>query len=112
MNTTVLSKEMLSPNAVPTLYRIKTNTSVSLDKPVFRIGKEPSFVDYCISDNTAISRSHANIIRRGDDYYIVDTNSTNHTFVNGNMINSNEEIRLEQGYKIRFANEEFEFRFY
>ena len=112
MNTTVLSKEMLSPNAVPTLYRLKTNTSVSLDKPVFRIGKEPSFVDYCISDNTAISRSHANIIRRGDDYYIVDTNSTNHTFVNGNMINSNEEIRLEQGYKIRFANEEFEFRFY
>lgn len=112
MNTTVLSKEMLSPDAVPTLYRLKTNTSVSLDKPVFRIGKEPSFVDYCISDNTAISRSHANIIRRGDDYYIVDTNSTNHTFVNGSMINSNEEIRLEQGYKIRFANEEFEFRFY
>lgn len=78
----------------------------------FRVGKEASFVDYCISDNTAVSRSHANIVKRGNDYFIVDTNSTNHTYVNGAMIQSNVEIKLEENTRIKFANEEFEFRFF
>ena len=96
----------------PHLIRRKNNEKVSLNKPVFRIGKEKSYVDYFIGDNTAISRSHANIITRDGQYLVVDTNSTNHTFVNGMMIPSNQEVQINQGDVIRLANEDFEFHLY
>ena len=96
----------------PYLLRLKNNERIQLSKPVFRIGKERSYVDYFISDNTAVSRSHANILIKGTEFYIVDTNSTNHTYVNGNMIQSNVETKLEHGSKVRLANEEFEFFMY
>lgn len=96
----------------PYLLRIKNNERIELNKPVFRIGKERSYVDYFVSDNTAVSRSHANIINRDNDFYIVDTNSTNHTYVNGSMIQSNVETKIEHGTKIRLANEDFEFFMY
>ena len=96
----------------PYLLRIKNNERIELNKPVFRIGKERSYVDYFVSDNTAVSRSHANIINKDNEFYIVDTNSTNHTYVNGNMLQSNVETKLEHGSKVRLANEEFEFFMY
>ena len=96
----------------PYLLRIKNNERIELNKPVFRIGKERSYVDYFVSDNTAVSRSHANIINKDNEFYIVDTNSTNHTYVNGSMIQSNVETKIEHGTKIRLANEDFEFFMY
>lgn len=96
----------------PYLLRIKNNERIELNKPVFRIGKERSYVDYFVSDNTAVSRSHANIINKDNQFYIVDTNSTNHTYVNGSMIQSNVETKIEHGTKIRLANEDFEFFMY
>ena len=96
----------------PYLLRIKNNERIELNKPVFRIGKERSYVDYFVSDNTAVSRSHANIINKDNEFYIVDTNSTNHTYVTGSMIQSNVETKIEHGTKIRLANEDFEFFMY
>lgn len=96
----------------PHLIRVKNNEKIDLNKPVFRIGKEKSYVDYFISDNSAISRSHANIISRDGEYFVVDTNSTNHTYVNGVMIQSNIETKIANGAKIKLANEDFEFRLY
>ena len=111
--TTVLTAAQ-NPNKIiaPHLIRKKNNEKISLNKPVFRIGKERSYVDYFIGDNTAISRSHANVITREGTYFIVDTNSTNHTFVNGTMINSNEEVQINHGDIIRLANEDFDFKLY
>lgn len=110
--TTVLNAGdvMASTEPRPYLIRTKYNEKILIDKPVFKIGKEKSYVDYFVSDNTAISRSHANIIEKGKDYFIIDTNSTNHTFVNGSMIQSNMEMPIKPGDKIKLANEEFEFR--
>lgn len=107
--TTVLGggNDMVGPH----LTRIKTGEKISINKPVFRIGKERSYVDYFITDNTAISRSHANIITAGNEFFIEDTNSTNHTFVNGKMVNANEKIKLSNGDNIRLANEEFCFSY-
>ncbi len=96
----------------PHLIRAKNNEKISLNKPVFRIGKEKSYVDYFIGDNTAISRSHANFISRDGEYFVTDTNSTNHTYVNGVMIQSNVETKLVHGDKVRLANEDFEFKLY
>ena len=120
--TTVLSSSGIGETTVlgvtpavqikPHLIRLKNNENINVDKPVFRIGKEKSFVDYFIGDNSAISRSHANIISRDGEYFVVDTNSMNHTYVNGQMIQSNAETKIDHGVKIRFANEDFEFRVY
>ncbi len=109
--TTVLGASQVQITK-PYLIRIKNSERIELDKPVFRIGKEKSYVDYFVSDNTAVSRSHVNIINRDNTYFVVDTNSTNHTYVNGTMIQSNVETKLEHGTKIRLANEEFEFFMY
>lgn len=111
--TTVLAAAQALTQAVnPYLIRKKNNEKISLNKPVFRIGKERSYVDYFIGDNTAISRSHANFISRDGQFLVVDTNSTNHTFVNGAMIQSNQEVPIAHGDVVRLANEDFEFHLY
>lgn len=109
--TTVLTAAN-NPMIVPYLIRKKNNEKILLNKPVFRIGKERSYVDYFIGDNTAISRSHADFIARDGEYYVEDTNSTNHTFVNGKMIQSGVKTIISHGDTIRLANEDFEFRVY
>lgn len=111
--TTLLSVAQ-NPNKMiaPHLIRKKNNEKIALSKPVFRVGKERSYVDYFIGDNTAISRSHANFITRDGEYFVVDTNSSNHTFVNGVMIQSNVETAISHGDAIRLANEDFEFKLY
>lgn len=96
----------------PHLIRAKNNEKISLNKPVFRVGKEKSYVDYCIGDNTAISRSHANFVMRDGEYFVIDTNSKNHTYVNGVIIQSNVETKISHGDKVRLADEDFEFRLY
>jgi hypothetical protein len=118
--TSVLSSQVIGETSVLTnqpdattqshMIRKKNNEKIIIDKPVYRIGKEKSYVDYFIGDNTAISRSHANIINRDGEYFIVDTNSTNHVYLNGAMIPKNIEAKLSHGDIMTLANEEFEFK--
>lgn len=110
--TTVLGASPQMMQAVPHLIRVKNNERIPINKNPFKIGKERSYADYFIGDNTAISRSHANIVTRGQEYFVYDTNSTNHVFVNGSMIQSSIEVKISHGDKIRLANEEFEFKLY
>jgi len=110
--TTILNADANAQSIVPYLIRIKNNEKIILSKPVFRIGKEKSFVDYFIGDNTAISRSHADFISRDGEYFIMDMNSTNHTYINETMIPSSVEVKLTHSMIIRLANERFEFRIY
>lgn len=93
----------------PCLIRSKTSECMTIDKPMVRIGKQREYVDIFIGENAAISRNHANIIQREGQYYIVDTNSVNHTYVDGQQIPSNVETIIHFGAKIRLADEEFEF---
>ncbi len=111
--TTVLTVANNPTQAInPHIIRKKNNERVSLNKPVFRVGKERSYVDYFIGDNTAISRSHADFITRNGEYFVVDVNSKNHTYVNGDIIPSGVETPISHGDTIRLANEDFEFRLY
>lgn len=101
-----------APVAQPYLIRIRTDEHIPLTKPIFRVGKEKNYVDYFVSDNSAVSRSHANFVLRDGKVYVIDTNSTNHTFVDNRQIESNRESELVHGTRIRLADEEFEFRAY
>lgn len=109
--TVVLSSYVQSGKPNPHLIRVRSKERIAINKPVFRIGKERSYVDYFIGDNPAISRSHANIITKEDGYYIEDTNSTNHTYVNEQIIVSGNPVKLERNTKIRLGNEEFVFNY-
>lgn len=110
--TTVLGEENYQNKISPYLIRVKNNEKISINKAMFRIGKEKSYVDYFIDDNTYISRGHANILCKDGRCYIVDNNSRNHTYVNGEMITSGNEVELKNGDTIKLANEAFEFKIF
>lgn len=99
--TTVLSGNYGS------LTRTKTGERVTISKEQFKVGRERSRVDMCISDNTAVGRLHAIIVSRGGNTYVVDQNSTNCTFVNSQRANANQEVPLKNGDKVTFADEEY-----
>lgn len=93
----------------PTLYRVLTGERISVNKPVFRLGKEKSYVDYFVTNNVAVSRSHADIITRGNKYYVRDLNSKNHTYINEMAIPIQIEVEIRNGDRLKLGNEEFVF---
>lgn len=109
--TTLLEEEdvVVAPPHYATLYRMSTQETISVDKPVFRLGKEKSYVDYFVNNNSAVSRSHADVITRIERHYIKDLNSKNRTFVNSRPIEVQVEVELFEGDRIRLGNEEFIF---
>ncbi len=92
-----------------TLYRILTDETIEINKPVFRIGKEHSYSDYFVSNNDKVSRGHADIIVRNGKYFVKDLNSRNRTFINGQAIPVQQETEIFEGNSLRLANEEFIF---
>lgn len=93
----------------PSLFRSATQETIQIDKPVFRLGKDPNAVDYHVSNNNAVSRSHADLITRGSQCFVVDLNSKNHTYINGQMIPSQCETEICDGDTLRLGNEELIF---
>lgn len=91
------------------LCRKSTNQKIEIDREEFCIGKGREHTDYCIRDNSFISRRHAKIIRQGKDFYITDLHSLNHTFVNQKKLKEGQSEVLPDGTVIRLANEEFIF---
>jgi FOG: FHA domain len=106
--TTVLGVEA-TQNIFAYLMRKNTNEKITISKSKFKLGKEPSYVDYCIKENSAISRSHADIITEGSKYFVIDNNSLNHTFVNGVQLAPQQQVEIENGDIIILADEEFVF---
>lgn len=88
------------------LLRLKTGEVFEVTKSETRIGKSQE-MDIVIRENPAISRQHARILFVQGEYYLEDFASKNHTYLNGKEVT--EVTRLEDGAKIRFADEEFLF---
>lgn len=105
--TTVLGYNEEPEISYPYLIREKTGEKIVINKPSFRLGKEKQYCDYFLSDNSAISRSHADIIERKGRYFVMDRNSTNHTYVDGRVIRPEQEVELFDGTALRLANENF-----
>lgn len=97
-------------NRYACLVRKKTGEKIIIRGEVFRLGKEPAYVDYCIKNNPAVSRSHADILLKSQGYVMVDNNSLNHTYVNGIQLAPKEQTVLTDGSLIALADEEFEFK--
>ena len=93
-----------------TLIRKKNGDNIILCKPDTKIGKDSLHVDYCVRDNSAISRVHALFRVTPQGAFVEDCGSTNGTFVNGIRLNVHEAKLLNKGDVIRLANEEFDYR--
>lgn len=104
----VESTLLYSPMRIPFLIRQSTKEKILINRDVFKIGKERSYVDYYV-DNAAVSSSHADIVRKKDIFFVIDQNSLNHTFLEGKPIPAKQYIRLESGQSFVLANETFTF---
>lgn len=91
------------------LIRKKNGEKIVINSQNFAIGKERMKVNYCISDNTSVSRCHAVITKKGSDYYVTDQGSTNFTFVNDVQISPKKETLLADKSVLKLSDEEFEF---
>jgi len=81
---------------------------IIIDKSSILIGRLQGNVDYVI-DNKAVGKMHAEIVKKGEEYYVIDLNSVNGTFVNGERIVCNTETIIKSGDKITLANEVYTF---
>ena len=90
--------------------RTRTNERVAISKEKFCIGSDGENVDYYV-DNKALDDIHAFIIRKGEEYFILDNNTRMGTFMN-NVPLYNEEgpAFLPHDAHLRLADEEFDFK--
>lgn len=91
------------------LIRKKNGEKVMINLQNFKIGKERRKVNYCVADNTTVSRLHCEIVKKGADYYVVDLGSANYTYVNGVQISPHKETLLSDRSVLKLSDEEFEF---
>ena len=95
--------------SAPKLVRRSNGETVVLSKPVFKLGKERAKVDFCVTGNKTVSRVHATIYVRNGECFVQDNNSTNRTFINGEPVAVQTEIKLNKGDVLKLSNEEFDF---
>lgn len=88
------------------LIRIKTNEKILLEKFPFRIGKSADN-NYSLSDNNVISRQHVILTEREHKLFVRDVGSKNHTYLNEQCLEVNQEVGMEPETILRLANEEF-----
>ena len=91
--------------AVPVLYFPRTGEQIRLVNPITRIGKKESLVDFCIPDNNTVSRHHADIVRKGEFYVLIDQGSLNKSYVNGQEVAPGVEVPLYPGDCIILSDE-------
>ena len=71
---------------------------IEIKSGLITLGRAPDNAVALVSDSN-VSRYHAEIERRGDNFYLVDLNSRNGTFVNDEPVEG--EHRLQEGDKIK-----------
>ena len=86
------------------LTRLRTNETFRIDQDQTVIGKVSQAM--CrIDGNPAISRTHLNIFRQEGQVFVEDLNSSNHTYVDGRMIDAPVQVRDDS--RIQMADEMF-----
>lgn len=98
------------PKAMPYIVRVNTGERVMINKAVFKIGKAGRGVDYHVGGNGAISKVHIIIYQREDGCYLKDNKTTNGTYLNGQRLDDNGEMKLSNDAMISVGGEDFIFK--
>lgn len=101
------NEKLKTGTTVITLKAVDGSAKFVIDKDEYLIGKSVDRVDGVITGNPAISRVHCKMMRDNGEFYIVDMESSNGTFLNGKRLEPSERTRVEQGNQVRIANMEF-----
>ena len=103
---------MVKKNKINVAYLFPLVKSESLEaeylltKVVVTVGRHPNNI--ITVQQEAVSRHHAKIEKKDDQFILVDLNSSNGTFVNGRRIKAHE---LQEGDVLTFGDTEFGFSF-
>lgn len=103
---------MTEETIIPTyakLIRMDTNQEIPITNVIFRIGKAAGGMDYVVENNSSISRHHADIMKKGNAYFILDNNSTNYTYVNDERAMPGEYVSIKGGDTIRLSDISYRF---
>jgi len=100
MDETVFKRDekgkKLSRETATTVKKIRfKETSIELQRMI-KIGRDDDN-DIVIKDDPLVSRRHALIGQRGNEFYVQDKDSTNGTFVNNNPVHKGKKVQLKQG---------------
>jgi hypothetical protein len=76
--------------------------TIKLDHFPFTLGRKGRDLSFDGDDN--VSRNHAEIIQRGTQYFIVDNNSTHHTFIDDQQVPPGVQVPLYNGAMIRLGS--------
>ena len=90
------------------LIRLKNQEKIRISGTIFSLGKECG-MNYQISDNKAISRRHALLRKESENFYIMDCNTTNKTYLNSECLTPEQWYSLNDGDRVKLADEEFYF---
>lgn len=93
----------------PYLKKGLLDDKILIMKNIFTIGKDNK--NDLVINEPGVSKSHARIIKKNSDYYVMDSNSKNHTYVNNEELQNNDCRLLLSGDKIRFGKEQFQFHY-
>ena len=93
---TLVSRE---PGELATIY---------LEQDITVIGKLETAADVVINMST-VSRIHAKIRKKDEEYYLTDLNSRNGTSVNGQMLKTGEDYLLKDEDEVDFAQARYIF---
>ena len=89
------------------LLRESTKEKIHLPDAGLVMGKDPQQSDYCIAENQAVSRRHAQLEKLDGEWNLIDLNSLNGTYKNGERLVGNIANRLENKDVIFLADERF-----
>lgn len=84
------------------------NEDIDITHYPFIIGKDRESSDYQIKDRK-VSRRHIRINSNAGKYYIEDLGSTNGTYLNGDRINANFPVEIQQGDIITISHIKYQF---
>lgn len=103
------TKMLWEPDHTPRLSFVEEESSdILILKYPFVLGKSPSDADYLL-EYPQVSRIHARIGKRGNDYYIEDMSSTNGTCLNEVRLEKWKEYEIQNGDYIKIADIKFRF---
>ena len=106
--TVILSAGHLSGTASLVSREPGELAPIYLERELTVIGKLEQASDAVISLPT-VSRVHARIRKEENEYYLADLNSRNGTYVNGRMLEADEEYLLQDEDQVDFAQARYVF---
>ena len=83
---------------------------IEINKSEFVIGKSQQRVDGVVRGSNLVSRVHCKAVIRNGECSIIDLNSLNGTFINGNKLTPGAEQRITDGSVLSVADVQFVFR--